>query len=84
MEKISSKDIPTNFEEAIKELEAIVQILEKGEASLEQSLELFKRGVTLTEFCNKKLCEAQGVVNVLSRSKDGELQEVPFDTSDIE
>ena len=42
MEKISSKDIPTNFEDAIKELEAIVQILEKGEASLEQSLELFK------------------------------------------
>ncbi len=85
MEKIKSKfNNPTNFEEAINELETIVQTLEKGDASLEQSLMLFKRGVALTEFCNKKLTEAQGVVSLLSKNKNGELYEVSPDTSAID
>ena len=39
------------FEEAIKELEDIVLTLEEGTVSLEQSLELYKRGIILIEFC---------------------------------
>ena len=85
MENIKlNDDLPSSFEEAIKELETIVQTLEKGDASLEQSLTLFKRGVSLTEYCNKKLNEAQGVVSLLTRNKYGDLQEVPLDTSDID
>ena len=48
-----------SFEEAMKQLGDIVTKLEKGEETLEESLELFKKGVTLTEKCNKLLDEAE-------------------------
>lgn len=48
-----------SFEEAIKQLGDIVERLESGEAGLEESLELFKKGVSLTEKCNKLLDEAE-------------------------
>ena len=67
------------FEEAIKELEDIVLTLEEGTVSLEQSLELYKRGIILIEFCNKQLTEAQGVVSLLSRSRTGKLEEISIE-----
>ncbi|HHU49067.1 MAG: exodeoxyribonuclease VII small subunit [Caldicoprobacterales bacterium] len=79
MNTTTSNNHPSTFEEALKELETIVQTLEEGEVSLEKSLELFKRGISLTEFCNKKLTEAQGIVNILSRNSTGDLQETTFD-----
>ena len=50
-----------DFESAIAELEAIVKRLEGGDLPLEQSLELFERGVQLSRFCHSKLEEASGV-----------------------
>lgn len=84
MDKSTSGDRLSTFEEAIKELEIIVKALEEGDVPLDQSLELFKQGVTLTEFCNKKLTEARGTVSLLSRSKTGELQESPLDTPETD
>ena len=84
MPQKTSNDQALSFEDAIKELESIVSSLEKGDATLEQSLKLFKRGVELVEFCNKKLTEAQGVVTILSRSKSGELYEADFETDERE
>lgn len=45
----------TRFEDALQELEGIVRKIESGEHSLEENLELFERGITLTRQCSSKL-----------------------------
>lgn len=47
------------FEEALKELEETVKKLENGETGLEEAMELFEKGVALTENCRKLLAQAQ-------------------------
>ena len=47
------------FEAAMKELEDIVQRLERGELRLDESLALFERGVTLTRDCRQSLDQAE-------------------------
>ena len=84
MENDDTKTLRLSFEEAVKELEAIISSLEAGDVSLEESLELFKRGVSLTALCNDKLTEAQGVVKLLYKERTGELKEAPFDAEDKE
>jgi exodeoxyribonuclease VII small subunit len=68
-----------NFEAALKELEDIVAKLEGGELPLEQSLELFERGVQLTRICQKRLDEAERKVELLVKQSEGEYTTVPFD-----
>ena len=53
------------FEKSIKELEDIVSKLEKGEAGLDESLELFERGIKLSRECNDMLDKAEKKVSVL-------------------
>ena len=48
-----------DFEAAIAELEAVVKKLEEGDLPLEQSLELYERGVQLSRFCHARLEEAE-------------------------
>jgi exodeoxyribonuclease VII small subunit len=48
-----------NFEQAISELEAIVNQLEKGDLPLEETLKKFEHGIQLSQFCQKTLDEAQ-------------------------
>jgi len=55
------------FETALEELEKIVRELEAGELPLERSLELFERGVGLSEHCRKQLEEAETRVETLVR-----------------
>ena len=55
----------TKFEDALGELEAIVQSLEGTEQSLESSLEQFERGVALSRFCQQSLSEAEQKVKIL-------------------
>ena len=55
-----------DFETAIKELESIVQTLERGDLPLEQSLELFERGVRLSRFCHTRLEDAERRIEVLT------------------
>lgn len=43
------------YEEAIKRLEEIVEMLEKNEVALDESIALFQEGIELSQFCNKKL-----------------------------
>ena len=62
-----------NFEKSIKELEEIVEKLEGSDVSLEESLKLFEKGVTLTKSCQKMLDEAEKKVTVLMASESGEL-----------
>ncbi len=66
------------FEEALKKLEEIVQKLEGEELSLEDSLKKFEEGIKLSRICRKKLEEIEKKVQVLIKTKEGELKAEPF------
>lgn len=53
------------FEESIKELEKIVAALERGDVGLEESLDLFEKGIKLSKACNEMLDKAEKKVSVL-------------------
>jgi len=61
-----------NFEKSLKELEALVKKMEKGDLSLEDSLEHFERGVKLSRACQEALKTAEQKVEILmnKNSKD--------------
>ncbi len=61
-----------DFESAIGELETIVKTLEAGDLSLEQSLQLFERGVQLSRFCHTRLEDAERRIEILSQSGERE------------
>ncbi len=68
-----------SFEKAIEELEEIVDSLEEGGLSLEDSLDKFSRGIKLIKYCNEKLSETEKKIEVLIK-EDDELQKiVPFE-----
>ena len=54
------------FEEALEELESIVERMEDGEPSLEESLKLFERGMDLARRCQKALDDAEQRIHTLS------------------
>ncbi len=62
-----------SFEESIKKLEEIVKELEDENISLEESMEKFELGIKLSSNCLKKLNEAEGKIEELTRSEDGKL-----------
>jgi exodeoxyribonuclease VII small subunit len=76
------KQATPDFEAALAELEAIVQRLEHGELSLEESLRQFERGVVLTRTCQKALQQAEEKIRVLSKGSDGQLVERDFEAPD--
>ena len=63
----SSKGVPS-FEGALEELESIVERMEDGESSLEESLKLFERGMDLTRRCQKALDDAEQRIRTLADS----------------
>ena len=63
---MSAQPEPT-FEEAQRELEAIVQRLETGQASLDEAIALWERGEELYRLCLSKLDAAQGKVDELAQ-----------------
>ena len=67
-----------SFEEALAELESIVETLEHGELSLEDSLKTFERGVKLTRTCQDALKQAEQKIQILSGKGSDEALE-PFD-----
>ena len=56
-----------SFESGLQELEGIVKEMEGGELPLERALELFERGMRLSETCRKQLEEAETRVETLVR-----------------
>ena len=68
-----------NFEETMAELEKTVAMLESGDATLDQSLELFEKGIKLSKQCQKMLDCAEKKVSVLMAGDGGEKEEVPFE-----
>lgn len=61
------------FETALKQLEEIVQRLEKGELPLEESLKLYEEGIRLSRICHSKLEEAEGKIEILLKDGKGNL-----------
>jgi exodeoxyribonuclease VII small subunit len=60
-----------NFEAALEELEQLVERMETGELSLEESLKAFERGVALTRDCQKALKDAELRVQALTETEEG-------------
>lgn len=63
--------VNASFEQAMAELEEIVKKLEKGELTLEDSINCFQRGVELAKYCSKKLDEAERSITMLIESEKG-------------
>lgn len=68
------------FEEAMKQLENTVKKLESGDTTLEESMELFEKGVSLTRTCQQLLSEAQLKVTKLIAENESEEE---FDTENM-
>jgi exodeoxyribonuclease VII small subunit len=75
-----TQELP-DFEKALAELESLVEQLESGDLSLDQSLQQFKRGVELTRHCQGVLEQAQQTVEQLLDPADAG-SAVPFDSGD--
>ena len=68
---------PESFESCLDQLEKTVKQLEAGDLQLEKSLELFEKGMALSETCRKQLEEAETRVEMLIR-KDSKIQLEPY------
>lgn len=79
--KAATSDDKIDFENALKELEELVERMEQGELSLEQSLKDFERGVALTRACQQALQEAEQKVQILAK-KGEETELSPFEEND--
>ena len=71
------KDNKITFEDSMKNLEAIVTELEKGDLSLDDSVEKFEEAIKLSKECNKILEDAEKKISILLE-QDGELTEESF------
>jgi exodeoxyribonuclease VII small subunit len=67
-----------SFEKAMQKLEKIVQELEAGDLTLEESFKKFEEGVKLSKFCSSKLDETEKRVSLLLKNPEGKLIETPF------
>jgi exodeoxyribonuclease VII small subunit len=61
------------FETSLAELEAIVAKLETGDLPLEESLDLFEKGIKLSRECRARLAKAERRIEVLMKDADGNL-----------
>jgi len=66
------------FEESMKALEEIVAKLERGDATLEESLAYFEKGIQLSKSCYKMLDDAEKKVSVLMADGNGEMKKEDF------
>ena len=69
---MSKKKTDIEFEQSIKELEQLVEAMEKENLSLEDSLRHYERGVALSRACQQALSEAEQKVKLLQSDGDGQ------------
>jgi exodeoxyribonuclease VII small subunit len=72
-----------DFEASLGQLEQLVNQMEEGDLSLEDSLKAFEAGVKLTRECQQALADAEQKVSLLME-KNGEIVTEPFDADDVE
>ena len=73
-----TNDDTMTVEQALSRLEEISGLLQKGEISLNESVQLFEEATGLYQFCKKELAALDERVKLLSKTADGELAEIPF------
>ncbi len=79
--KTATLEKDLTFEAALDELETITRRLEDGKDSLEESMQLYERGILLKTFCEKQLKAAEGKWKVLKKSgSDVSAEEIDSDT----
>ncbi len=78
---MAKKDNKFDFEKALQELENLVEKMEEGDMSLEESLKQFERGVALTRSCQKALADAEQKVQILLKNA-GKDELAPFKADD--
>ena len=66
------------FEQAIKQLEQIVQDLESGDMPLEKAIKKFEEGIQLSKYCTEKLDESEKRITILMNDAAGNVSEKPF------
>lgn len=71
----------TSFEESLDQLESLVDRLERGQLLLDESLELFEKGMKLARICNSKLARAERKIEVLIE-ENGKLKTEDFTEKD--
>ena len=70
------------FEEQLTALETVVERLERGELSLDESVALFEEGVRLSTACKKELDSAEGRIQALTEEGDGEVRDLELTMPD--
>ncbi|HEY0766497.1 MAG TPA: exodeoxyribonuclease VII small subunit [Steroidobacteraceae bacterium] len=69
-----------DFEQALAELEGLVERLERGDLPLDEALKTFERGIALTRHCQASLQAAQQKVEILLK-RSGQAEIEPFEGS---
>jgi exodeoxyribonuclease VII small subunit len=69
---VTRKSKAPDLENSIAEINTLIEQMEQGELSLEQSLEKFERGITLIKHCQKVLQEAERKVQILIQNNEKE------------
>jgi exodeoxyribonuclease VII small subunit len=72
------------FEEKLTALEAVVERLERGELTLEDSVRLFEEGVHLSNACKLELEKAEGRIQILVETQGGGVQVAELDEEETE
>jgi exodeoxyribonuclease VII small subunit len=80
---VSASRKALNFEKSLSELETLIERMEQGELSLEESLKSFEQGIRLTQQCQEALSQAQQRVQLLTQ-QDGEPRLAPLAGADDE
>jgi len=78
---VPKKTNSINFEKTLAELEQLVEKMEEGDLSLEESLKYFERGILLTKTCQQALSEAEQKVSILLE-KDSKAELETFNQND--
>lgn len=75
---------PASFEESLAQLETIMAELEGGELPLDKMMARYEKGVAALQLCRKVLDEAEKKIELLVKTKDGELETKPFEPDEEE
>jgi exodeoxyribonuclease VII small subunit len=68
-----------NFEESFRKLESLVEILEKGESTLDEAIQMFEEGMELAKICTDKLNQAEVRLKKLVKIENGKFSLEPIE-----
>jgi exodeoxyribonuclease VII small subunit len=71
-----------DFEKQLTALESVVERLEQGDLSLEESVRLFEEGMRLSDACKKELEVAEGKIQLLVEQRNGQMKAVDLDAEE--